>query len=387
MKLGLVVPGGFDPSGRAGVIPALLALTRELAQRHDVRVFASGSFGGAASYRLHGASIHQLGGAGPGRGGPGLPGLTAALARWIRDVQRSGRLELLHAFWADDAGLLAVLAARWLGIPSVVSIGGGEVVWLPEIPYGGAGTVGGRLRVRMALGLAGAVTAGSRFAAERMPASAAARVRLVPLGVPCDDGGGGGGGVARPGGPPWRMVHVASINRVKDHETLLAAFRRVVDRMGDAELDWVGEDTLGEQAQRRAQELGLGARVRFHGFVANDMLPAFYGGAHLHVLSSRYESQGVVVLEAAAAGLPTVGTAVGLLPELAPRAARCVPPGDAAALADAICALLADTAAREALGAEAQRFARAHDAAWTARAFEEIYLELKGSRSSGRAGG
>jgi glycosyltransferase involved in cell wall biosynthesis len=143
--------------------------------------------------------------------------------------------------------------------------------------------------------------------------------------------------------------------------------------MGEVTLDCIGEDTLRGDVQSRAQRAGLGAHVRFRGFVPPEELAPLYRSAHLHVVSSRYESQGVAVLEAAAAGLPTVGTAVGLLPSLAPRAACCVAPGDAPGLARAICALLEDGARREAMGAAAQAFARAHDVRWTAGAFERIY--------------
>ena len=159
---------------------------------------------------------------------------------------------------------------------------------------------------------------------------------------------------------------------------LLAAFARVAAREDDVTLDCAGEDTLSGEIQAHAVALGLGARVRFHGFVPNDELAALYRGAHLHVVSSRYESQSVAVLEAAAAGLATVGTAVGLLPALAPDAASIGAPGDAAALADAVVRLLGDAAGRAAMGARAQAFARAHDARFTASAFEATYERVAG---------
>jgi glycosyltransferase involved in cell wall biosynthesis len=151
-------------------------------------------------------------------------------------------------------------------------------------------------------------------------------------------------------------------------------------------LDCVGADARAGAVQTRAQALGLGDRIRFHGLVPPALLAPFYRAAHLLVLSSRYESQGVVVLEAGAAGLPTVGTAVGLLPTLAPRAAQCVPAGQPEALARAICDLLADEPRRQQMGAAAQEFARAHDCAATARAFEEIYGRLAGRRAASASG-
>ncbi|HXJ20296.1 MAG TPA: glycosyltransferase family 4 protein [Polyangia bacterium] len=360
MRLGLIVPGGFDPSGREGTIPALLGLAQELARRHQVRVFAAAGRAGPGRYRIGDVQVTQMGPA------SGLR-LAAGFARWVSE---SGPFDRLHAFWADRTALLATLYARLRSVPSLISIGGGELVWLPDIGYGGAGTVWSRAISRAALRWADAVTAGSAYAARPLRL----RAQIVPLGV---DVARFAAAPSRPMGPPWRLLHVANLNRVKDQTTLLAALRRVVDRLGDARLDCVGEDALAGGVQRQAHALGLGERIAFHGFLPQDQLAAFYRQAHLHVLASRHESQGVVVLEAAAAGLPTVGTRVGLLDTLAPAAACAVPVGDAAALADAICALLGDPGAREAMGAAAQRFAQAHDVGWTAGAFEEIYSHLE----------
>jgi len=93
-------------------------------------------------------------------------------------------------------------------------------------------------------------------------------------------------------------------------------------------------------------------------------------------LSSRHEAGPLVTLEAAVAGVPTVGTAVGYVADWAPTAAVAVPVGDADALADATHHLLADDERRVALASEAQRRALAHDADWTARRFEALYDDL-----------
>ena len=295
--------------------------------------------------------------------------------REVRRAQANGPFDLLHAFWALDTGLAATLLGRGLQRPVVLTVGGGEAVWLPAIRYGGFGTFAGRLRTRAALRGADAITAGSAFAAQQLPEGASARARIIPLGIRCETFEAAPG---RPDGPPWRLLQVADLNRVKDQETLLQAFRQIVARVGDASLDCVGEDTVGGQMRRRAQELGIGERVRFRGFLPQRMLPNLYRRAHLHLVSSLYESQGVAILEAAAAGLPTVGTAVGLVPTLAPEAARCVPTSDATALASAASELLVNRAARESMGAAAQRWAFAHDATWTARQFEDVYGAVLG---------
>jgi glycosyltransferase involved in cell wall biosynthesis len=92
------------------------------------------------------------------------------------------------------------------------------------------------------------------------------------------------------------------------------------------------------------------------------------------------------MLEAAVAGVPTVGTAVGHVAEWAPDAAVAVPVGDAAALAERTDLLLADDGRRLALAAAAQRRAVAEDADWTVGRVEAVYREVVSAASAtGRA--
>ena len=82
------------------------------------------------------------------------------------------------------------------------------------------------------------------------------------------------------------------------------------------------------------------------------------------------------MLEAAVAGVPTVGTAVGHVADWSRAAAVAVPIGDAAALVPEVEALLADEPRRMAIATEAQARAIAIDADYTATAFERIYAEM-----------
>jgi glycosyltransferase involved in cell wall biosynthesis len=370
VKIVLIVPGGFDRSGSERVIPALLWLTERLARRNQVHVCVLDGADQPASYQLAGAQVHVL-----GRLAAGLPG-TRALRQWrplLHTLALIGKPDVIHSFWAGAGGALAGLAGHKLGVPAVLSIGGGELIWLPEIGYGGRGSWRGRAQAALALRLARAVTAGSRYAAR--PLHERCGVEIVPLGV---DLPSFAASAERAEGPPWRLLHVASINRVKDQTTLLRALRLIVDQEPSVQLDWVGEDTLGGAMQRLCAELGLTQHVSFHGFQPSQVVAPLFRTAHLHLLTSRHESQAVVVGEAAAAGLPTVGTAVGVLAELAPAAAWAVPVGDAAALASGALTLLRNPARREQLGRAAQAWAHAHDADWTAARFEAIYEQVRG---------
>lgn len=168
---------------------------------------------------------------------------------------------------------------------------------------------------------------------------------------------------------------MASLNRVKDHATLVEAVA-IAAREIDVRLDLVGEDTLSGAVHAHAARLGIVDRVAFHGFRPSDELPAFYDAAHVYVQASRHEAGGAAILEAAASGLPIVGTSVGYVAELAPDAAVAVPRGDAAALARAIVEALRNPDLRSRLATRARAFAVAHDVDWTATQLERLYQSL-----------
>jgi glycosyltransferase involved in cell wall biosynthesis len=366
--------------GRSGVIPALLWALEVLSPRHTLLVLAMAGTDQLERYSLGGALVISLGSS--PNAPPGL-GRALRLER-ARKALTAFRPDVIHGFWLGESGLTAGLLGKWLGAPVVISLGGGELTWLSEIGYGGQGRRWTRWQASLALRLAtrrgdqALVTAGSQFALAQLQRQGVA-AQWAPLGVKAELFTGS---AARPPGPPWRLLQVASLNRVKAPEVLLRAMRRIVDCQPQARLDWLGEDTLGGAVQQLAQRLNLDQQVFFHGFKPVDELVPFYRQAHLYLQSSYHESQGVAVLEAAAAGTPSVGTAVGLVAELAPEMAMATAVGDDQALARAALDLLADPRRREALGQQAQRWAWQHDAAWTAAQFERLYTQAAGERAS-----
>lgn len=102
--------------------------------------------------------------------------------------------------------------------------------------------------------------------------------------------------------------------------------------------------------------------------------------ADIMVMSSRHEAGPVVMLEAAAVGVPTVGTAVGHIAEWAPQAAVAVPVGDYSTLAVAILDLLNDEDRRLRIAAEAMKRAVSEDAEYTAQRFRALYAGLTAAR-------
>jgi len=363
MKLALVVPGGVDRSGEFRVIPVLLTLIERLARQHEVHVFALRQEAAAGRWELAGATIHNI--------GDGWPRLRAIAA--IRAEHRRAPFDVMHAIFSGSCSFVAVAAAKLLRRPSLVHIAGGELIALHQIGYGGRQKWQGRLREAVVLRAADAITAASAPIIDSLHALGLPAQRL-PLGIdlqawpPLPP--------RRRTGGPARLLHVASLNRVKDQKTLLRALAALAERGVAFQLDMVGVDTLQGEIERLVGQLGLEQHVCFLGFKTQRELRPIMASADLLLMSSLHEAGPLVLLEAAVAGVPTVGTAVGHIAEWAPSAARAVPVGDWAALAGAIEQVLADEPLRLRLAEAAQRLAVAEDADYTVQAFDALYRRL-----------
>jgi glycosyltransferase involved in cell wall biosynthesis len=172
------------------------------------------------------------------------------------------------------------------------------------------------------------------------------------------------------------LTHVGRFAPPKNHALLIEAFAQV---RSDAPfyLLLVGGGELENTVREQVAGLGLQGRVRFLGVRADvaDILRA----SDVFVLSSRWEGNSLSVMEAMAAGLPVVSTAVGGVPELVQEGATglLVPSEDAGALAQAMQALVDDPVRRQAMGAAARQHAVAHfDIRHTVRMYEELYERL-----------
>lgn len=370
MKIGLIVPGGVDRSGRILVIPVLLALIERLARNHQVVVVSLDPRAEPSEYDLLGARVVNLG---PTKARTHLSSAVIILTRLMSALgAMGGGFDVLHAFWTFPQGTLAVAAGMLRRTPVVVSIGGGELVWLPTIRYGGMKSLAGRMTMSATLRLASAVSAPSMYV---VPYATTIRsdIEWIPTGV---DTTIFQGPTKRTCGPPWRLLHVAGLNPVKDQETLLRAVRQVANLCPHIMLDCIGVDALNGRIQALAQQLGIADIVRFHGVLTVDEIAPFYRRAHVFVQSSLHESMGAAVLEAAASGVPTVGTNVGIVAEMAPRAAIAVPVSNPDALARSILELLRDSQRRESLALAARVFAYTYNADWTVAQFEKIYRRV-----------
>jgi glycosyltransferase involved in cell wall biosynthesis len=172
------------------------------------------------------------------------------------------------------------------------------------------------------------------------------------------------------------LATVGRLTYQKDPGALVRAFAgKRLEELG-AHLMLVGDGDLRSETERLARELGVSGRVHFMG-VRTDV-PALLAAADVFVLSSRYEGNPLVVMEAMAAGRPVVATSVGCVPELVPpEAGRLVPAGDGAALYRALIALAGDRELARRMGAAGARIARERfDEAVMAAAYARLYASV-----------
>ena len=160
------------------------------------------------------------------------------------------------------------------------------------------------------------------------------------------------------------ILHVARLVEMKGTKYLIEAFASVSPHHPDAELVIIGDGPLRRSLQALARALGIGAKVSFLGALPQPDALAWMRKAAMLVLPSvhtgtgRVEGLGMVLLEAAATGIPVVASSVGGIPEgvIHGETGFLVAERNAGALAGAIEALLDSPPLRSHMGQQARHF-------------------------------
>jgi len=179
------------------------------------------------------------------------------------------------------------------------------------------------------------------------------------------------------------IVSFARLSKEKHFDLLLSAFARLRQQHPKAALRLVigGDGPEQEALQRQAHELRLGNRVLFAGFVPHDAVPSFLAGGDLFAYTSQSETQGLVTLEALAAGLPAVVVdAPGNRDIVQHEVSGMVTEATAEAVAEGLGQLVERRDLREQRSREARRRAEDFSEEHFAERVEALYVSLASPR-------
>jgi glycosyltransferase involved in cell wall biosynthesis len=348
-----------------------LQLCKALADSHEVQVISPSSWVERLRYRKHSM---VLGDAKSCAHLQGLevrypwyyypPKMLRSAYGWFMWASVAGELrkslskfepDCVLSYWSYPDGAVATRAARIAGVPSVVMVGGSDVLLCDES--------GMRAPVAAALRSANAVVTIGRDLRDKVVALGvpADRVHITQRGVDSQRFCPGDRQEARKRlGIPTDFPTVLWVGRmvpVKGLTVLLETCARLRATGQRVRFYLVGDGPMRSTLERAALAAGLlvsptegnaaPCGVTFVGSREHDQLPDWFRAADVTVLPSLSEGVPNVLRESLACGTPFVASKVGGIPEIsADPVNRLVPPGDAAALANALSLALAERPGR-----------------------------------------
>lgn len=159
------------------------------------------------------------------------------------------------------------------------------------------------------------IIAPSQYAAKRIERIAGKKAVVLPTGIDIKKFERGNGKLIREKFHGKKIIlHVGRIVKEKNIDLLIKAAPYILKKI-DAVFIIVGDGPEKKKLMRKAQEMGLEKEFIFTGFIPDEELPNYYKAADVFAFPSTYETQGIVALEAMAAGLPVVGANAKAIPE------------------------------------------------------------------------
>ncbi|HVQ78186.1 MAG TPA: glycosyltransferase [Candidatus Binatia bacterium] len=371
---------------RGGVTTAVETLREGLGARgHGVWVFAPGP-----RHADDPAGVYRY----PSLPTPTYPGFALVLpvAPRLARLARGLDLDVVHAQHPFLLGVTARRLARRTGRPLVFTYHTRYEKYAHYVPLPGrlVAALAVRLSCRFAAS-ADLVMAPSIHIAEVLRGrGVSAPVAVIPTGVPVDRFHPGDRAAARrdlawPEGVPV-CLYVGRLDREKSVERVVAAFEIIGGALRDARLVLVGQGSHEAALRARAARSPVHERIHFHGGVARLALPRLYRAADVFLFASETETQGLVLAEAHACGLPAVAVRASGVDEVVDDGETgLLTKADPASLGEAAIALLLDRGRREAMGRAARRLAEsAFSATRQVAAVLGAYEGVVAARAAGR---
>jgi len=300
--------------------------------------------------------------------------------------------DVVHVHTPFVAHYAGIALARALGLPVVETYHTFFEEYLhhyvPLLPRVATRYLARRLSVSQCRDVAALVVPSAQMLATLRGYGVAARAEVLPTGIDLARFRGGDGARFRAahGIPPGRpvLVHISRVAHEKNIDFVLEAVARVRARVPDVLLVIAGEGPALGHVRRRAAALGLDGSVLFVGYLARDgALLDCYRAGDLFVFASRTETQGLVLLEALALGVPVVSTAVmGTADVLRDAKGAVIAPDEVGGFADTVAGVLADPARRARLAAAAPADAAGWSAPAMARRLATLYHSVAANHAA-----
>jgi glycosyltransferase involved in cell wall biosynthesis len=314
------------------------------------------------------------------------PGVASAVA----DLQ-------LDVFHAQHPLLLGAAAARWARRskrPLVFTYHTHYDRYAHYVP--GPSRLVARLAIRQATAFADradlVVAPGPAVVRALRAQGVQTRIAIVPTGVPLPTSSAAPRrmscrqGLGLDEGNPLCLA-VGRLAKEKNQGFLLSAFAHILPDLPNARLVLVGEGDDRQRLQRLAHSLGIRGRVQFAGAVPHEAVGDYYQAADLFLFPSTSETQGIVVLEALAAGLPVVAvTSDAAADLLGDGQGGVLTPEDPVAFADSALALWGQPERRQGMAEAGRRIAARYAPDACAATMLDLYEELVRSRQAARVG-
>jgi len=171
------------------------------------------------------------------------------------------------------------------------------------------------------------------------------------------------------------VLYVGRLAAEKNISILIPAIRRVLRSRPNARLLYVGDFEYRAQLEEQARKSGVSKRITFTGTLPRDYLGVVYAAADVFAFPSRTDTQGLVLHEAAHAGLPFVITDPGISLVVEDGESGIIARNTVIGISDAITTLLADPKLRHKYGKRSKKLAEECTEFIQTKKLEQVYID------------
>ncbi len=313
--------------------------------------------------------------------GGAIPPFSLSAVAAVRDAVRRFSPDVLNVHYMMPTGLAGVVAERWWGVPTVITLNGRDVPG-PGVP------VIWRWWQRALLRFVTDVTYGSQYCRTALYGRGGGQGQVVYNGVPIPPPPGDGIALRRsldvPAGEPLFFA-LQRLAREKRVDVVLRAMRRYLDGGHAGTLMIGGKGPEEGKLRALTAELGIEKQVRFVGYIPSERLGSYFLACDAFVFHSTFETFGLVVAQAMSYGRAVVTVRNTALPEVLGDGGVLAETGDWRAMGEAMVTLARDEPLRRHLG-EAGRARAEALFNWDriAEQYDAVLTRAAGTQAHGR---